>query len=73
MELTESVLKRAMAVISEAEQKYQNKLVIMVAHGDVLQILQTAFMGVHPRKHRALPHMNTAELRHMSTTSKTGQ
>jgi hypothetical protein len=37
--------------------------VILVAHGDVLQILQTAFEGVDPREHRSLPHLPNAELR----------
>ena len=37
--------------------------VILVAHGDVLQILQTAFNKTDPSKHRSLEHLETATLR----------
>jgi len=36
---------------------------ILVAHGDVLQILQTAFLKCNGTEHRALPHLETASLR----------
>jgi len=36
---------------------------ILVAHGDVLQILQTAFQKCSGRDHRSLPHLETASLR----------
>ena len=37
--------------------------VIFVAHGDVLQIMQTAFSKTDPSKHRSLEHLETATLR----------
>ena len=38
--------------------------VVLVAHGDVLQILQTAFSAeIEPAAHRSLPHLPNAELR----------
>jgi len=37
--------------------------VIFVAHGDVLQIAQTAFKKVDGRVHRSLDHLETASLR----------
>ena len=37
--------------------------IVCVAHGDVLQILQTAFAGIDPRHHRSLEHLDTAVLR----------
>jgi probable phosphoglycerate mutase len=37
--------------------------VIAVAHGDVLQILQTAFEKMDGTLHRTLPHLETATLR----------
>mmetsp|Transcript_4847 Transcript_4847/g.12334 ORF Transcript_4847/g.12334 Transcript_4847/m.12334 type:complete len:352 (+) Transcript_4847:28-1083(+) len=37
--------------------------VICVAHGDVLQIMQTGFSKTDPSKHRSLPHLETATLR----------
>ena len=38
-------------------------MVVLVAHGDVLQIAQTAFADVDPRTHRSLEHLETATLR----------
>ena len=38
-------------------------MVVLVAHGDVLQILQTAFAQVDPTQHRSLVHLPTATLR----------
>ena len=35
----------------------------LVAHGDLLQILQTAFARADARAHRSLPHLETAEVR----------
>lgn len=37
--------------------------VILVAHGDVLQILQTAFLNVDGCQHRSLEHLETASVR----------
>ena len=41
-------------------------MVVLVAHGDVLQILQTAFEKMDGRKHRDLPHLETAQLRQLN-------
>jgi hypothetical protein len=37
--------------------------VVLVAHGDVLQILQTAFARVDVTRHRSIEHLPTATLR----------
>lgn len=42
------------------EKPYQ---VILVAHGDVLQILQTAFLKKESKLHRSLEHLETATVR----------
>ncbi len=39
--------------------------VILVAHGDVLQILQTAFLKVDGSVHRSLEHLETATVREL--------
>ena len=39
--------------------------VLLVAHGDVLQIAQTAFARVDPTRHRELPHLETAAVREL--------
>ncbi|CAE7606195.1 gpmB [Symbiodinium sp. CCMP2592] len=37
--------------------------VVLVSHGDALQILQTAFQGISAASHRSLSHLDRAELR----------
>ena len=39
--------------------------VLLVAHGDVLQIAQTAFARADPTQHRDLPHLETAAVREL--------
>jgi hypothetical protein len=46
---------------------------VAVAHGDVLQILQTAFEpDVEPDQHRSLPHLPNAELRLLNKPNNGG-
>merc|ERR1719414_343626 len=40
-------------------------MVVLVSHGDALQLLQTAFQGVSPSEHRSLPHLHPGELREL--------
>ena len=76
VESIESVLARGAAAVCDAEAQLSAEEasadreadaapwhVVLVAHGDVLQILQTWFMGVDPRTHRSLPHLETASFR----------
>jgi broad specificity phosphatase PhoE len=44
-------------------------LVLLVAHGDVLQILQTKALALEPRVHRSIAHLGTAELRKVERPS----
>jgi len=37
--------------------------IILVSHGDTLQILQTYFQGIDPHRHRTLPHLETCTFR----------
>ena len=53
------------------DQKVKNYMVICVAHGDVLQILQTAFAKIDGSLHRTLPHLETASLRQLIMESQT--
>lgn len=79
VESVDSVMDRATACIAEwndllsSYTTISNKetldsasapwMVLVVAHGDVLQILQTAFEKKNGRHHRSLPHLETAQLR----------
>lgn len=65
VESVDSVRNRASQVVNEYNSLLQDYIVIIVAHGDVLQILQTAFLNMDARKHRSLDHLETATLRRM--------
>lgn len=63
VESANQVVARSSALIQQLEKHNSDKLFLLVAHGDVLQLLQTWFYGVPASQHRALPHLNTAEIR----------
>lgn len=67
-ESVNGVLRRAWHVVQDCEKELpqdQQWSVLVVAHGDTLQILQTAFTGIDPRGHRSLEHLETAVAREM--------
>ena len=72
-----SMMRRAAAAAAakggvgeEVEERWG---VVLVAHGDVLQILQTAFdPAVEPSQHRSLPHLPNAELRPLNEFIEAG-
>jgi len=59
------VALRTGSLIGELEIKYSDASIILVSHGDSLQILQTLFYSVPPETHRSLIHLETAEIREM--------
>ena len=66
-----SVFRRASGVVRDMQRRCadaDNAIVVLIAHGDTLQILQTYFDFVDPRDHRKLPHLETATLRALSFT-----
>jgi len=63
VESTQEVLNRATSLIADLEREHSGRTVLLVSHGDVLQILQTAFEGVPSGSHRLLPHLETGEIR----------
>jgi broad specificity phosphatase PhoE len=58
-----SVLARAIALVAELDRRQAGRDILLVSHGDVLQILLAGFAGVDPARHRALPPLATAEIR----------
>jgi probable phosphoglycerate mutase len=60
------VLKRTLILISQLEKKYKNKKILLVSHGDVLQILHTHVSGKPVSHHRLIPHLETAEIRELA-------
>ena len=51
--------------LSEASRGDEKWKCILVAHGDVLQILQTGFKKMDGSLHRTLPHLETATVREL--------
>jgi broad specificity phosphatase PhoE len=60
-----SVLNRTTRLILDLEKKFQNKKILLVSHGDSLQILQTGFLKTCSSRHRDVPNLNTAEIREL--------
>lgn len=70
-----SVLDRASSVVQDCEACNQSQTqrlwIVLVAHGDVLQILQTGFCNkMNPKDHRSLPHLDTATLRPLQQSTQ---
>ena len=65
VESTNEVLARTTSLIFELEKKYSVKKIVLVAHGDALQILQTGFMKQCPSTHRSIKHLEVAEIREL--------
>lgn len=63
VESAESVMQRATQLLLSLEESYQDKTILLVAHGDTLQILQAAFKKQTASKQRTLVHLETAEIR----------
>jgi broad specificity phosphatase PhoE len=60
-----AVLDRATALIADLERRYSNRDILLVSHGDTLQILQAGFLRLAPSSHRGLPPLATAEIREL--------
>jgi broad specificity phosphatase PhoE len=66
VESVESVRERTTALIKGLEEKYDNKTIFLVSHGDSLQILQTAFGRMpNANKQRDLKHLERGEFREL--------
>ena len=63
VEPVSAVLSRATAFISTLERRYSGRDILLVSHGDTLQILQAGFLRMNPGQHRDLPHFEPAEIR----------
>ncbi len=62
----ESVIQvqdRLKRLVCDLESKYSDRQILLVSHGDILQILQAAFEEMPVSLHRSVDHLNTAEIR----------
>lgn len=63
VESTQEVIARTTSLIMDLEQEYSGRTMLLVSHGDALQILQTAFERVDASQHRQLQHLETGQIR----------
>ena len=61
-----AVLDRTTALVADLERRYAGRDILLVSHGDTLQILQAGFLRMDPAAHRRLPHLGVAEIRMLS-------
>lgn len=60
------VLARTLTLIKALEKKYHGKKILLVSHGDVLQILSAHFSNKSAGRHRQIPHLEVAALRELA-------
>ena len=65
VESAAAVLDRTTALVADLERRYSGRDVLLVSHGDTLQIMQAGFLKMDPSGHRQLPPLNTAEIRQL--------
>ena len=70
VEQPQEVAQRGLMVPERLEQQYQGEVILLVSHGDMLQILSTSIAGISPHKHRSLPHHQTGEIKYLFTEHK---
>lgn len=71
VETPEAVQARARELIMDLEQQYHQEVILLVSHGDLLQILRTAFSGCEAYEHRSLSHHQTAQILPLASAGDT--
>jgi len=66
VETVEATLNRSISLLDELKEKYSEKNILLVSHGDVLQILLAHHHGINPRFHRSLTAIGNADIRSLS-------
>lgn len=70
IESVKDVLCRALSLVNELDRRFNGKTILLVGHGDVLQILLAYFRGVEPHHHRTLKPIRNAEIRSLLSLSQ---
>jgi probable phosphoglycerate mutase len=65
VESVNEVMSRVTSVVTEYEDQYSKATILLVSHGDAIQILQTAFARMEGSAHRQLEHLHTAQIRQL--------
>ena len=63
VEPADAVLDRMTALVLDLDRRHTGRHILLVSHGDPLQILQAGFLRMNPAAHRSLPGLQTAEIR----------
>ncbi|KAG2232395.1 hypothetical protein INT48_007299 [Thamnidium elegans] len=63
VESPSQVCDRATRFIQKLENEHEGKIIILVAHGDICQIMLTAFKRIEAWRHREIEHVDTANFR----------
>jgi probable phosphoglycerate mutase len=66
VETVYSVYERTKSVVESLEKEFNGKILLLVTHGDPLQIMTCYFAGYQPEEHRLLPYPENASLRNLS-------
>lgn len=66
VESVNQVMQRVTRVVRDLEQRFSGASILLVSHGDALQILQTAFARRDGSIHRQQDHLHTAEIRQLT-------
>ena len=64
-ESTSALAVRLRDLLADLESRWQGKSIVLVSHGDPLQVFQTILRGMKCNAHRTLPHLGNAELRRL--------
>lgn len=72
VESVNQVMQRVTLVVRELENQFSNASILLVSHGDALQILQAAFARRDGTLHREQEHLHTAEIRQLELASEKG-
>jgi len=72
VESPNQVMQRVTALVCDYEQKFSAATMLLISHGDALQILLTAFSKQDASEHRRQQHLETAEIRALSLSKNSG-
>ncbi len=62
VETPSAMRDRGIVVLQRLEACYQGQEVLLVGHGDPLQVLRVVFLGMPPESFREIPYMRNAEI-----------
>lgn len=64
-ESTDDVAARLRSLLNDLESAHAGRQIVLVSHGDPLQILETIFLRLPSNHHRRMEHLGNAELRQL--------